>query len=1522
MKRFPRLAFVTVLVLCAVVLCPALTDAQTFARRRVAAGEVTGLEMGIEGSLRAIPGGEVRWFVSLYEVLRRRDLQLSPGSTLRVTASFARGEPIATVTTDARGRAEITMPIPADVEGAANVRVEATSPRHVRRVFTVQLEVAPRQRIDLFVDRASVVPGATVAAFGRATDRLTGLPIEGLEVVLSGTLARRAAIGPLTRTTDAAGVFAGELTVPAEAGEVLLEARAEHASATVAVTVASPEARALWLEATVEPRVAAPGTAVAVDVLVRDPHGAPIANAEVLWVDAVEADGEPARTDASGHARLPWRLPSIAEARIAERERRARVISPAHGSAEVVARVRVARVSAVATFAVEGGALVPGLASRVFVRVVGPDGAPLRDRDTTLDAPALGGRVSARTDADGVAVFEGSARSLDGGASPSSDGCGGPTAVAATFELDRHRERFCLPLDPDATLTVGAATTQETDTLAIRVARRASVARSPVEVVALVSDGERWRPLARVLVAPGETSASLVLPPAIRGEVWLRARPILDDGRAARGGGALVWRGTPRVGFALEARSDGAHADVRDATVAVYAVEASSEEALRAAIDHRLGPVGAAIDAGREPRFVAALLAARTPVDVGASVALREGEVVVQPLPQEPVVQGLLRDPWRTRARFVRGRIGRLMRAVEDYVDEHLPDDLEEVAVREGRGWRFNHALLEAALESAGLGEETAAALDGEPLDIDALTALDAAFTYDHVARRITRERLWRVHTMLRQLVHDRGLDRPWARRGDPAQLVVSLVESPDVAWSPEYPERSHLFDGWGQPFVLRPVRGRARFDFLQPVPGWELASAGPDGRLGTGDDVVDPFARVLPSSGLYAEAVSEDVLLARLGGVALGRATVGALAEVFEVETSSQMAQDEASPRAAWEALPAPLGAIASAPAIAPLARAFGGLGSDPGWTLPTERRAYAVVALRFGRDGTLASARDELVAGAPWSAQLELPEALRVGEELHVPLTLARLADGPEPTVDVNVVGGAIRARLAGRRVVVEAVRPGLATLSVSVRSGTSPVASFEQRVRVVPDGNLHARHAATMVAERAELRTRVPEGALAWRGEVVIGAPRAVPDDPLFAPVYDAHPALDAWVHALRGEELDAELATRVRGGAGPNGDGLADLDLACALVAWTATNAVEAPVAGGATHLEASLGPDLGVRAAVLAALASAAPGVSWQSGDPIGAVIARLRQDGWRALATASDRPAIMARMAAALLLSDREDAPGRALLARVRATLTEDAQGRRWVPGDPEHPGDGWVGTLALTIAARQIGDDALADDLARSAIARLYLVPRLSADDAFWALAASVYGAFGVDGPDAVEVEIDGSSRRVALEQGLVRLPLRPGSTVAITASAPVWARTESRFLVPFATREDGPLRARIEGTAGVLGDRAGFEIVVENVAQATSGAPVVEITLPGAAGFGDDTRQAIARVSSVRAVSAPDGAGVVRILLEPLAVGATLRVPLPLRWIASGRTRGLALATYDGAEPSRIATSDERLFTIEEEP
>ena len=64
----------------------------------------------------------------------------------------------------------------------------------------------------------------------------------------------------------------------------------------------------------------------------------------------------------------------------------------------------------------------------------------------------------------------------------------------------------------------------------------------------------------------------------------------------------------------------------------------------------------------------------------------------------------------------------------------------------------------------------------------------------------------------------------------------------------------------------------RSKTFYRAPLGAWELVSAGPDGRVGTGDDVRDPSARVLRSGTPDAEAV------ARLEGVELGRASLALL--------------------------------------------------------------------------------------------------------------------------------------------------------------------------------------------------------------------------------------------------------------------------------------------------------------------------------------------------------------------------------------------------------------------------------------------------------------------------------------------------------------------------------------------------------------------------------------------------------------------------------------------------------------------
>lgn len=146
------------------------------------------------------------------------------------------------------------------------------------------------------------------------------------------------------------------------------------------------------------------------------------------------------------------------------------------------------------------------------------------------------------------------------------------------------------------------------------------------------------------------------------------------------------------------------------------------------------------------------------------------------------------------------------------------------------------------------------------------------------------------------------------------------------------------------------------------------------------------------------------------------------------------------------------------------------------------------------------------------------------------------------------------------------------------------------------------------------------------------------------------------------------------------------------------------------------------------------------------------------------------------------------------------------------------------------------------------------------------------------------------------------------------------MWARVQSRYLAPIRERDDGPLRARIDGTPGRAGETAGYELVVENPTDAETGHPVVELVLPGAAGLDAAAIRALERAENVAHVDPPDGAGVVRIHLAPLAAEGEHRVPLAWRWLGGGRTRGLDLVAYDASVPHAMFVREGRTLTIEE--
>ncbi|MFH1176706.1 MAG: hypothetical protein V1750_04800, partial [Acidobacteriota bacterium] len=1469
-------------------------------------GGVTGLEMGIEGSLRATPGGRLRWFVTVHEIIAGRDLRPAPRAALRVLASFQPSKPLLEAVSDASGRAELSFDIPADLERAFQLVIEVRSPRRVQRRFEVTVQLGRRYRTEVHVDRRTVEPGGKLQVWGRVLDLARSRPSSGHALTIQARDGALHLIGRIQATkTDRRGVFHVALQAPSLPQTTFSVETSAADADLVKVTglVASVTPRpALVVFARPQRTVVPSGALEQVEVVVRTPEGRPVPRATLTGLSIPQAKKgkrravKPTLTDARGRARVPWRV--VSTAALADVTGQLLAVREGLGTGSATVRVRVTRRTHLLAWAVEGGALVPGLPGRLFIRAFHPDGRPLSGAAVRLDTgQPTAGRTTA-TDAEGVAILEVNTGTPD----PSAE-CSGPTMSAATVQVGPGTEELCLPIDPEATIRVRPRlpTTAAGQPVEIELERRPALAASPVVVTVLAraAGAASWQPVAQAVAPPRARLIALRLPPDAVGLLWVRARPLVGPARQeVRGGSALIWSSP---GPALELGV----APSRGGRLALALQGTGKEEASGFALalpvdegERLLGELrrshGQQPEPGGGPVRLAGFLAAHTPVDDAAAGVLHEGRVLPVAMPASPAELGLLRDPWRSRARFVRGRLGRLLRAVEDRVAAHIPDRLRQVASRGPGGWRFNREVLRGITDE--LGDESMSGLDGSPLTIEALQRLDPALVYDNVARRLTRQRLLRLLVALRAFVRQQQLDHAWPRRGDPASWLNGLVGWQDPDGELEV-ERAQLFDAWGRPFLLRRAPGgRARFRDIEPVVGYELISAGPDGKAGTGDDMADPFGRVLGRGGVYAEAVGEETLLARLRSVELGRATIEALAKVFEVEAPADQETPAASSTRPWDAPAKVLQPLTredlsfhQAGGPWPGAGVFRALGQQTvGVTLALspEPRRYLVVAGAYGSGGVAAFAARPLQAGAALLLDAPLPQRLRPGERLVVPVRLTNLRDGQRLSLQVSSEGPieavlaspagpaavAGQTRIVPLRLSAPASRTGIARLRLRVRDSNGAVLrEVERRVRVLGDGSLRAQHTGVIVQGWAALSLQLPSDAREVQAVLVVSGPRDLLRDPGLREVGQAHPALLGWAHALRGRPAPASLLDALaarRPGDGPTGA----LEDACAAVAWSAASVDQQahPELGRAlARVRAALPSSLPLRSAVLVALAAGAPGLTVageEAVDPVAALVSELREEAWNAVETERGQPAVMARLAAGLLLLDRRDAAGRQLFRVARAALVSGQHGGRVLGGAAGQGRDGWIGTAALAIAARQLGEHALALELAAGLAPRLFLGMD-GVEAAFWMLAASVYGAFGSASPTAVAVEtVGGPPRRLTLRDGVGTLELasglRGGASRIIVRShdgRPVLARLEARYLRPVVLSLAAPLSARLDGYVGHVGETAALEITVAS-ASASVVRPVLEVLLPSAAELSQEALRSMARAPAVLRVDPPD--------------------------------------------------------------
>jgi hypothetical protein len=1568
------------------VIAPA--HAQVAGRRPVAAGDVTGVELQLEGSLSVERGGTLRWSVVAYEVVGLDTLRPAPGAEIRLATSLRRradddGAPL-TVTADARGRAVIELPIPNDAPDSIGATLDLRARRGVQRRFELRVNVREPRTLVLYGAESAPTRGR-LPVFGRlangASGGATGIGDAEVKLVLHD--ARGPLGAPATVRTDATGVFAHTFRVPREAeGALRVDAqgpsdgtdRERRPTASWSAALAQPSEPALVVQVRPTRHLVRSNERLPIEVMVRRADGRPVPETRLrigggpipLLLEEEQRERF-AVTDARGRATLVWEAPRVggthADLGITVQAGRAGV-----GRGVGQATVRVSDRVHASRLGVEGGVLVPGLAARAFVRVTTMDGVPApAGVPVVLEGPRVG-RVEGATSAGGVVALD-----LRVGPPKEGDRCGGLAATDVVVTIaGAGPEARCLPVDPDAAVRV-------------RLASGLVIAGQPVEVIVERSEGARGLPVALVAmrrdpsgaleplatgVLDGRTDrVPLTLPETARGEVLVRARPLVAPGdREVRGGFAALYAfgaaptamGAEAIGGedTLVARLSG---EARASTLAI-ALPYGDDARLRAQLEALAnGPFADLRGAPLTDLSVAAMLAERTPMDVAAPAVLRGApRPTVEPAPEptSPEAHGLLRDPWRASARFVEGRLALLFRAIEARVEAAVPEQMHEIAVERGGRFTFNRQLL-ASLAEGSLGSEGATGLGGEPLTIERLEALDRGFGYDAVARRITRERLFTLLLALRQFVQENTLDLAWTRPGDPT-LWIERLKHRYVAGGTI--RAGQLVDGWGRPFRLV-ATARARFPNVQPVVGYELVSAGPDGRFGNGDDVFDPTARVLPTGSLYADAVGEDALVARLRGVELGRATLTLAAGAFGApqpriapppdESRPQTALGDLPPR--FEADPNALALLRpTRPTSAVLARGSNELRLRVG----SEPRTWRVLVLGLDAAGNLALASDASRAGAPVLADLALPSRLRTNEPLRFPLHLTNVtesearyrlvasAEGIDaqlpneiaiPAGETRSVDVALLARSEGRHEV-----------AVEVRADDRVLQRVAERVGV--DGGGHpTRRRATGFAGTFEADLSIPSDASGTQSRLVIVGPNALAADPDLAEIRRDDPALVAWAETLAGRALDEALRARLIRATSADGTVSGEetaLSTAAAVVALAAALEDDGDPDEEAQRARERASQRIGslppftdadgvagrtrMMAASLAALATSGvieplggdpghPGPEYDmrirppgAHDPVANAIRIWMPQLRRTLRERPGEPTLLARAAAGLLLADARDGHGRAMYASVRGSLGEDGL---VTGGERRGLSDRLAASLAFALAAHQVGDAESAAKVLRAVSVHGPSIASRGGELTFWWLACGAYGAMGAT-PSSVEVD----GRTVTLERGVatVDLGLSSGSsrTVRVRSSeGGVMARIEAVFARPFAASREGRLELELQGSVGRVGELAALELSVK--ALQWRDAPIVDVQLPAGVEADDRLLASLRANGAVRSVEAREP-GFVRLRLVALEPQQTVAIPLPLRWRASGSVRGLAVVAYDAASPERMSVLPSRVLEV----
>jgi hypothetical protein len=805
-----------------------------------------------------------------------------PGSSVEVKLRDKDGKtfPVYSGKAGADGVASVEFKVPALPTGAYKMEVVTKSDLGEEKLERdVKLKSAPK--VLLVTDKPLYQPGQVMHIRALALQAFDLKPVENSELVFEVEDAKGNKVFKRDLKTSAYGIASIDFQLADEVnqGDYHIRAILGDQQSDKTVTVKPYVLPKFKSEVTADKKFYLPKETIHADVQTDYFFGKPVAGgtvkvtASTFDVAFKEFQTWEGKTDAVGHAKFEIKLPDSfvgqplaqgnalvkLEVKITDTADHTETINKTYPVSDQPVRVSLIP---------EGGRLVPGMENRIFAAAIYPDGSPAKCNINVWTGQAAKGKPFAalKTNDAGLAEFQiqpkqeefragdwatrqvemlggqnvtiGGQRSLFDLFAEAKDANGNAAKTTVALTSEPFGENLLLRLDK--------AIYKGGETLKADIHATAGL---PTVYLDFVRGGQvlltKW-----LDVKEGKAAYKLDLPPSIFGTLEVHAYQMLATGEIIRDSRVVYVNPSSDLKIDVKANKDvylpGEQGTIRftvtdakgkptaaalgvlivdEAVYALQDMQPGLEKVFFTLQEELLKPQAQAVYKPGEPidQIV------REPILTDAKQQI--AEVLLTSIKPKPPAEWTV-DPAIERRRKMDNQLAQIGMALY----QHAFTKPFMVQDKETKKWSFTADLLKEVIQEKLLDANALTDPVGGKLTLESLAKLDKEFTAERLARAVSLGHMQQLHWPVVWMSNNN--QAKWLKDGKwtlPESILADAVKAHGL-------DASYLKDAWGNSFrMIKRDKKRDNSDGVTQFDSYDLVSAGPDGKFGTGDDITLP---------------------------------------------------------------------------------------------------------------------------------------------------------------------------------------------------------------------------------------------------------------------------------------------------------------------------------------------------------------------------------------------------------------------------------------------------------------------------------------------------------------------------------------------------------------------------------------------------------------------------------------------------------------------------------------------------------